>query len=382
MNKSIAFFYSSYYPANGGVANAAKNFAEALVSNGDDVSVYTLIPFRSKLKKKEKINGVVVNRIKIISILFNLLSFGRQSLTLKLMAYYVAIVIKYRKERYDYIFGHTIYLGGTFAHIISKINNSTSIAMAHGEDVNQLRGNKFKEKLTISALINLDFVFSTNTDFNDILREYVQRKIHLLPNIFISSDELNESLIFRRYNGGNLNLLCIGRFDVFGENKIEIKGFSNVLKAMISLPKNITLEIIGTGILKEDYESFIRENNLEERVKLLGSLSFAETQDKLTNCSLVLLPSNIEGLSMVMLETMSKGLPLLASKVGGAKDYIIDNENGFLIEKGNVEQIINHLSKIPLSFEHYKRISVNSKRTYLDNFSPNAVTKLFYEYLN
>ena len=53
MNKNIGFIYSRYYPQGGGVANATKNFAEALAKDGNDVTVYTIIPFRSNLLKNE-----------------------------------------------------------------------------------------------------------------------------------------------------------------------------------------------------------------------------------------------------------------------------------------------------------------------------------------
>ena len=125
MPLKIAFIYSAYYPVNSGVSNASKNLAEALVKNGDDITFFTFISFRSKLKNKEVINGVKVIRFRIIACLLDWITFGNKSLRFKISTLYIAIRVKFAREKYDYIFGHTIYWGGTYAYIIGKIGRAS-----------------------------------------------------------------------------------------------------------------------------------------------------------------------------------------------------------------------------------------------------------------
>jgi glycosyltransferase involved in cell wall biosynthesis len=383
MSLKIAFIYSSYYPINSGVSNASKNLAEALVKNGDDITFYTIIPFRSKLKNKEIVNGVKVIRLRIIACLLDWITFGNKSLKYRICTLYIAIRVKFSRETYNYIFGHTIYWGGTYAYIIGKINKIPSIAMAHGEDVNQLEGNPFKERLTRTALKNLDYVFATNTDFITILDKYLSRSYSLLPNVFPerTSATITEKTIEERFNNGSLNLISIGRLDVFGPDRKEIKGISTALKAMGLLPQKITLQIVGNGELRDRYLDFIERNNLSSQVRLLGQIGFERLQEILNGSSVLLLPSNIEGLSMVMVEAMAKGLPVIATNIGGAKDYIKNGGNGFLINTGDSEALAKIVERLASDKRLYKKLSENSRSTYLENFTETSVSSLLHQHI-
>jgi glycosyltransferase involved in cell wall biosynthesis len=55
------------------------------------------------------------------------------------------------------------------------------------------------------------------------------------------------------------------------------------------------------------------------------------------------LPSLSEGLPQTMLEAMSYGLPVIATKVGGIPDVIEHAKTGFLIEPGNSEEIKKYI---------------------------------------
>lgn len=384
MSKNYAFIYSRYYPLGGGVANASKNFAEALVKDGNKVTMFTMLPGRSKLPRKEVINGVTVRRFKFPGKLVNAVSFGLPMIALHLKAYTIASKIFFKREKFDLILGHNIQWGGFFATKIGKINGIPSAGMAHGEDVNQLRGNPQKEKMTVYALKNLDYVFSTNEDFSNILASYYQRKILPLPNIFQAAERnsFDMDVVKKRYNDGSLKLIAIGRLDIFGREKTEIKGFSVALEAFKNLPETITLEIIGEGPLFSYYQDFIKKNQLQNQVFLRGLLPFEEVQKKLNSCSGVLLPSNIEGLSMVMLETMSKGLPLIATGIAGAKDYIVNEVNGLLIEPGDVEGLRKQILLLAKDLNFYKKLSFSSKNTYSQHFTEKAVLKKLYNHLN
>lgn len=383
MSLNIAFIYSAYYPINSGVANASKNLAEALVKNGDDVTFYTIIPFRSKLPVKEDVNGVKVIRIRIIACLLNWITFGNRFLQYRLSALYSAIRIRVSGARYDCVFGHTIYWGGTYAYIIGKINRIPSMALAHGEDVNQLEGNKFKERLTRISLKKLTKVFSTNTDFIQTLSRYSSRQYSLLPNVYIDKNpvDITENTFDSRFRDGRLSLLCIGRLDVYGSERKEIKGISVALDAILKLPQIISLNIAGEGELLEEYREFISRNNLTDRIKLLGKVEFEKLQTIMNNSSALLLPSNIEGLSMVMIEAMSKGLPVIASNVGGARDFIKHDVNGLIINRGDSDALSKNVERLASDINYYKLISRNSLVTYRQSFTESSVSKLFHSYL-
>jgi glycosyltransferase involved in cell wall biosynthesis len=61
--------------------------------------------------------------------------------------------------------------------------------------------------------------------------------------------------------------------------------------------------------------------------------------DYLAAFDMFVLPSNREGIGSILLDAMERGLPVIASSVGGVPDIIHHEKNGLLIERGNVAQL-------------------------------------------
>jgi len=114
---------------------------------------------------------------------------------------------------------------------------------------------------------------------------------------------------------------------------------------------------------------------------LLGQIGFERLQNLLNGSSALLLPSNIEGLSMVMVEAMAKGLPVIATNIGGAKDYIKSEVNGFLIDTGDSEALAAGILRLASDMKFYNMVSENSRSTYLNNFTETSVYKLLHQYI-
>ena len=57
------------------------------------------------------------------------------------------------------------------------------------------------------------------------------------------------------------------------------------------------------------------------------------------------LPSVSEGMSNAALEAMACGLPLVMTRTGGATELLRDGHNGFLVDKGSIEDIVTVLRR-------------------------------------
>ena len=112
------------------------------------------------------------------------------------------------------------------------------------------------------------------------------------------------------------------------------KGLEYAIEAVKNLEK-VILVIIGEGEERERLQKIIDENNLKEKVFLLGFVKNASAY--LPAFDTFILSSVKEGLPYVILEAGSAGLPVIASQVGGIPDLIIDGETGFLIPPKNSE---------------------------------------------
>jgi glycosyltransferase involved in cell wall biosynthesis len=120
----------------------------------------------------------------------------------------------------------------------------------------------------------------------------------------------------------------------------EEKGTQYLIRAMGFLRERIPelrLVVVGAGPQKAELEALVVALDLKSRVEFVGwqhdILSYLDSWD------LFILPSLQEGFGVAAVEAMSSGLPVIASRVGGLEEVIIDGKTGWLVEPGNPEAL-------------------------------------------
>jgi len=88
-----------------------------------------------------------------------------------------------------------------------------------------------------------------------------------------------------------------------------------------------------------------------------------------------------EGFGIPILEAMACGCAVVATDCGGPRDIIVDGENGFLVEVGNVEQIVDRV-KVLLEDGELRRRFVEKSRETVSKFSWNSSVDQLEEALN
>lgn len=126
------------------------------------------------------------------------------------------------------------------------------------------------------------------------------------------------------------------------------KGIPFLLEAWKDLPE-YTLELCGTGTLEAWCRDYIAKHELCN-VKLLGQQTQNVVRQKMAQATAVVFPSQwYEGMSMVLLESMAMGTPILASDIGNGGDMIVDGINGTTFVPDSIK---NFLEKVK-SFSGY-----------------------------
>lgn len=138
-----------------------------------------------------------------------------------------------------------------------------------------------------------------------------------------------------------------GAFHVGAVGRVSaVKGLDIALEAMARLDRSvpIVLDIIGTGPLLETLQAQARDLGLDDRVRFLG---FKENvYDYLAHLDALLMPSLHEGLPYTILEAMSLGTPILASRVGGLAEVLEDRRTALLVEVGDVDSLASALATL------------------------------------
>lgn len=110
--------------------------------------------------------------------------------------------------------------------------------------------------------------------------------------------------------------------------------------------QNIKFAIIGDGPLKDEMRKRIADLNIQDSVNMLGYLNPKEIFSYLQKSDLLIIPSRCESFGKVAVEAMIAGTPVVASRVGGLTDIIVDGENGFLCDYGSVSDFVDQVTML------------------------------------
>ena len=128
-------------------------------------------------------------------------------------------------------------------------------------------------------------------------------------SLYAYSEKHNDA--FKRINNHNYEILFVGRIDV-------LKGIPRFLKVIDKIAINNNFNVTLVGDIKEEVASFFQMNRTY--LKITGTKSKSELINIYKNSDLLILPSVQESFGLVILEALSIGLKVLASKNSGAPD--------------------------------------------------------------
>lgn len=159
------------------------------------------------------------------------------------------------------------------------------------------------------------------------------------------------------------------------------KGIKTLLEAHKNLKESISLKVVGTGPLDDEFSS------LYSSAEFLGHKTGKELNNLISNAAYVIVPSEWnENCSMVVLEAMALGKPVIGSNIGGIPEQIDDGKTGFLFEMGNVKQLtenmmILHKNK-ELRYKMGKAARVKLEKKYSLGGHCNELLNIYEELLN
>jgi len=134
----------------------------------------------------------------------------------------------------------------------------------------------------------------------------------------------------------NVRLLSIG-----GLNRI--KGHDILIDAMKRLGNNYSLTLVGEGEKKEEYQNAIAASQI--KATIIGFRDQTDVRTLMWESDFLCMPSRSESFGISAVEAMATGLPVIGSNVGGIKDLVIDNFNGFLFQNESSEDLSRRIQQ-------------------------------------
>lgn len=161
-------------------------------------------------------------------------------------------------------------------------------------------------------------------------------------------------------------ILFIGRLT-------EIKGLDLILRAM-TVDAQWRLIVAGDGDRRDELEALAKRLSVD--ATFLGSITASRRNQLFENCDVVVVPSRVlasgrtEGTPVVCLEAMAAGKTVVASRVGGLAEIIVDGQNGLLFEPGNHHELRRILTSVLGNSDLRKKLGLNARVSVEQNVWP------------
>lgn len=206
-----------------------------------------------------------------------------------------------------------------------------------------------------------------SADLNIVLsKRLVQMVINISPNANVRFlYNAVKTYTHNRYNTSGNNILFLGRL---GERK-GVYDLLNVIKNIdSSLPQEIMFSLCGDGEV-DKVTKVCEELGIKHRINHIGWIDDQLKGKFLHNTLINVLPSYNEGLPMTILETMSYGIPNISTNIASIPEVIISNENGYLINPGDVESLALYIKKLVFDESLRSEMSQESYNLVTNKFS-------------
>jgi glycosyltransferase involved in cell wall biosynthesis len=337
------------YPPLGGGAGVCSQFhAEGLSRKGHQVSVLTTW-FEGE-KEYEKKNNLEIIRLK------SKRKNKYRSNPIEMLSWaYKAFIYIEKNQLYsdvDLVLAHFSIPGGLVATLLKLRRKIPYIIISHGQDIPWFN---LRELFIYHVLFYFPIQFiCRRSKFVTVLSERRKKDaIKLMGNKFVSkiklipngcdTDFFKPSVVNR-----NENILQI----LFSCRLTHQKDPFTMLKAILMLKSSLSFQlvIIGDGPLRRKMENFVKDNNLNKKVKFYGWLSKTELVNFYQQSHLMIASSKDEGMSLGFLEALACGLYVITTPVSGSDEYLVKGINGDFLSFGDSIQLAEKIEE----FHHLK----------------------------
>lgn len=193
-------------------------------------------------------------------------------------------------------------------------------------------------------------------------------------NIEIIPNGVTRSMFVDYPKTDHPSFVYLGRLKEYKNIDVAINAFAKVLK----IHKSARLEIVGTGEMYEKLARLVDTLGIAQAVTFYGRVSEKEKAQILSRSWAAIQPSQMEGWGITVIEANAAGTPVIASKVSGLQDSVVDKKTGLLIPVGDVAWFAIAMRKMVEDYMLRYNLT-HGAREWAKNFDWDQSAKDFYD---
>jgi len=367
----IAYIVLKGMPLGGGIEKYTEEVGSRLVKKGHTVKVYTMKHYSSELKNMFK--GMHIFPVPTI----------KNKSFEKTFASFIATLRNILDKNIDIVHYHAF--GPSMFCIIPKLLGRKVVVQGHGIEWKRSRWGligrwflKFSEIPSVKFPHKIIVVSQVQQKY--LLEKYGIRSTYIPTGVNLPSREL-PNLIKEKYG------LYGNDYILFAARLVREKGAHLLIKAFnkLKLNSNMKLIIAGDALHEEKYKKELKklaESN--KNIIFTGFVTGKLLSELYSNCYIFLLPSELEGLPIALLEAMSYGNSCLVSDIPENLEAI--DRNGYTFKTNDENDLSRMLKYLIENKDKVDAVKTLARNYVIENYSWDLITdkleKVYYSLLN
>jgi glycosyltransferase involved in cell wall biosynthesis len=355
--------------------------AEEVAAHGDQVTV--LAPHAQGLPTRDRVGQTDVLRFRYAPSAYERLAYHGDMHRLVLgsplnmllfggfLAGFTAATLRaVRQLKPDVLHAHWWFPSGLVGAVVSRLTGVPLVVTCHGTDVALLQKHGFLMPIARRVFAQAVSV----TTVSRYLRQQIEARLpELAGRVAITPMPVNR--IFsdspqRRVSGRveRKTIVAAGRLS-------RQKGFHDLIAAGKLLHErghDVKIVLVGEGPEEQALRDLASRLDISDRVVLAGVQTASQLAETYRACDAFVLPSEDEGLGLVLIEAMLCGAPVVGARSGGICDTIADSQTGLLVEPGDAEGLAQALAHLFDSPTENQRMALAGRAFAQRAYSPDA----------
>jgi glycosyltransferase involved in cell wall biosynthesis len=283
-----------------------------------------------------------------------------------------------KNNHIDLIHSHT---WGTdfYGYWASKILGVQMITTIHNR---YYISEKWSRRISYKVLISqIEKIVAVSEDIQGLLREELKLKPEKITLIYNGIDTQRygygfDLRVLRQELGLSKEELIIGNVG----NLREVKDHRTLILAFHKVSSLFPLSkllIVGEGEMRADLQKLSAQLGLENRILLLGHR--LDVPRILCLLDIFVLSSRSEGCSISLLEAMASGKPVIATRVGGTPELVLEGKTAFLVPSAEPDELGERMVYL-LNHEELRRaMGEEGKKRVKEKFSRETMLRNYEE---
>lgn len=196
----------------------------------------------------------------------------------------------------------------------------------------------------------------------DLTKKY-KNTTNILVSNYLIPDPFNSEII-KSKNQRESAISFVARLD-------KSKGHSKIIDEipdLLTFFPSMKLYLVGEGKERINLEKKCQYLEIQKNVVFTGAVNLSEVYNHMENSLIHISASEEEAFGLVNAEALAAGTPIIANKVGGIKDILLENTNGLFLkpyEKGSLKYLVRNI------INNWESFSKNARQSFLDRYDAN-----------